>query len=81
MKRKRALLASSRALMRMRYQPSIRVALPYFADPVYIEVVTRIKELASKQHVKPLKPPPPAVGFSGVPDAPDALGFGIHVAF
>lgn len=28
------------------------------SDPVYIEVVTRIKELASKQHVKPLKPPP-----------------------
>ncbi|MCC6778184.1 MAG: ferrochelatase [Hyphomicrobiales bacterium] len=28
-----------RALMRMRYQPSIRVALPYFADPVYIEAL------------------------------------------
>ena len=30
---------------------------------------------------KPLKPPPPAVGFTGVPDAPDAMGLGIHVAF
>jgi hypothetical protein len=28
------------------------------SDPVYQSVVTRIKELASKQHVKPLKPPP-----------------------
>jgi len=28
------------------------------SDPIYQGVVTRIKELASKQHVKPLKPPP-----------------------
>jgi ferrochelatase len=59
--------AAFRVLMRMRRQPSLRVAPPYFADPVYIEAVAGTLESTLAR--LPFKPDVILASFHGMPKA------------
>ena len=59
--------AAFRVLMRMRRQPSLRVAPPYFADPAYIEAVAGTLESTLAR--LPFKPNVVLASFHGMPKA------------
>jgi ferrochelatase len=56
-----------RALMKMRWQPTVRIAHPYYNDPVYIDalVASMERDLAKL----PFKPEKILVSFHGVPES------------
>ena len=55
-----------RALMRMRWQPAIRVAPPYYDDPVYIEAVA--SSLEAELARLAFKPEVILASFHGLPE-------------
>ena len=57
--------AAFRALMRMRWQPSLRVAPPYFDDPVYIEALAT--SLEAELARLPFKPDVIVTSYHGIP--------------
>jgi protoporphyrin/coproporphyrin ferrochelatase len=54
-----------RALMKLRWQPALRVAAPYYADPVYIEAISGTLE--SELQRLPFKPDVILASFHGLP--------------
>ena len=55
-----------RALMKMRWQPAVRIAPPWPDDPVYIESVA--SSLEAELARLPFKPDVVLVSFHGIPD-------------
>jgi protoporphyrin/coproporphyrin ferrochelatase len=56
-----------RALMKMRWQPALRVAPPYFDDPVYIDALAT--SLDAHLKTLPFKPEVILASFHGIPQA------------
>jgi ferrochelatase len=54
-----------RALMRLRWQPTLRVAAPYYDDPVYIEALAR--SLEAERAKLPFTPEVILASFHGIP--------------
>jgi len=54
-----------RALMRMRWQPTIRIAAPYYDDPIYIEAVASSTE--DQLNRLPFKPDVILASYHGLP--------------
>jgi ferrochelatase len=56
-----------RALGRMRFQPTLRVAAPYYAEPVYIDALAA--SLNAELAKLPFKPEAIVASFHGIPEA------------
>jgi ferrochelatase len=57
--------AAFAALMRMRWQPSLRVAPPYYDDPVYIDAI--VSSLRAELARLPFKPDMIVASYHGIP--------------
>ena len=61
-----------RALSRMRFQPALRVAAPYYAEPIYIDALATSLDAALAK--LPFKPDVILASFHGIPEAYVAKG-------